>query len=119
MRSARYVAPLAVVLVIAIAVTLLEGTPATLPAVALGSDVLLHALRAGALFAVVFILATVLSRASAGRLPSELSTSGIGYTAEETRKTTETLAELQEQVDDHQATIDRLAERIDRIGGNA
>ena len=115
----RYLAPLAVALAVAVLVTLLEGTPRALPAVALGSEVLLHALRASALFAIAFVLATVLSRASAGRLPTELSTSGIGYTAEETRKTTETLAELQEQVDDHQATIDRLAERIDRLGGTA
>jgi len=115
----RYLALFLALLAVAVLVSLLEGTPERLPAVALGSDVLLHALRASALFAIVFVLATVLSRASAGRLPTELSTTGIGYTAEETRKTTETLAELQEQVDDHQATIDRLAERIDRISGNA
>jgi hypothetical protein len=111
-----YLRPLALLLVAAVVVTLVEGTPKRLPAVALGSTVLLHALRAGALFAIAFVVATVIARAAAGRLPTQLSTSGIGYDAEETRATTTALAQLQEQVDDQQAALDRLAEQLDALG---
>jgi hypothetical protein len=112
----RYLAPLALWLAAAVAITLIEGAPDRLPAVALGSTVLLHTLRAGALFAVGFAVATVLARAGTGRLPTQLSTSGIGYAAEETRETTTALAELQQQVDDQQAVLDRLAEQLDALG---
>jgi hypothetical protein len=111
----RYLGPLVVLVLAAVMVTLVEGTPDRLPAVALGSTVLLHVLRAGALFAIGFVVATVVARAGAGRLPTQLSTSGIGYDAEETRATTTALAQLQEQVDDQQAALDRLAEQLDAL----
>jgi hypothetical protein len=111
----RYLVPAALWLTATVLLTLLEGTPQPLPTVALGSTVLLHALRAGTLFAVGFALATVLARTGAGRLPTQHSTSGIGYAAEETRATTTALTELQEQVDDHEATLQRLAERLDAL----
>ena len=111
----RFLAPTALWLLAAVAATLAEGTPERLPSVALGSTVLTHALRAGALFAIGFVLATVLARAGAGRLPTQFSTSGIGYELEETRATTTALTDLQEQVDDQQATLDRLAERLDAL----
>jgi hypothetical protein len=111
----RYLGPLVVLVLAGAVVTLVEGTPDRLPAVALGSTVLLHVLRAGALFAIVFVVATVVARAGAGRLPTQLSTSGIGYDAEETRETTTALAELQQQVDDQQAALDRLAEQLDAL----
>jgi hypothetical protein len=111
-----YLGPLALLVLAVVVVTLVEGTPKRLPAVALGSTVLLHALRAGALFAIAFVVATVIARAAAGRLPTQLSTSGIGYDAEETRATTTALAQLQEQVDDQQAALDRLAEQLDALG---
>jgi hypothetical protein len=114
----RYLGPLGLLLVAAMVVTLLEGAPDRLPAVALGSTVLLHALRAGALFAMCFVVATVIARAGAGRLPTQLSTSGIGYDVEETRETTAALAELQEQVDDQQAALNSLAERLDALRAN-
>lgn len=114
----RYLGPLALLLVAVVLVTLFEGTPDRLPAVALGSTVLLHALRAGALFAIGFVVATVVVRAGAGRLPTQLSTSGIGYDVEETRETTAALAELQEQVDDQQATLNSLAEQLDALRAN-
>lgn len=76
----RYLAPLGGLLVAAVLITLLEGTPGRLPAVALGSEVLLHALRAGAPFAIGFAVATVLARAGAGRLPTQVSTSGVSTT---------------------------------------
>ena len=110
-----YLAPLGCAVSGALVVTLVEGSPARLPALALGSTVLLHALRAGALFAIMFVVVTVIARAATGRLPTQLSTSGIGYGAEETRATTTALAELQEQVDDQQATLDRLAEQLDAL----
>jgi hypothetical protein len=109
----RYLGPLILLLVAAVVITLVEETPDRLPAVALGSAVLLHVLRAGALFAIAFVVATVIARAGAGRLPTQLSTSGIGYDAEETRVTTTALAELQEQVDDQQVALDRLAAQLD------
>ena len=83
---------------------------------ALGSTVLLHALRTGALFAIGVTVATVLARAAAGHLPTQLSTTGIGYDAEETGKTTATLVRLQEEVDDHQVALDRVGQRLDALG---
>jgi hypothetical protein len=115
----RYLLPLVALLAAAIAVTAAEGTPAKLPAVALGSPIVLHAVRVGALFAIGVAIATVLARAGAGRLPSELTTTGIGYTAEETLETTAALSELQEQVDAQQAALDRLAEQIDKLDRTA
>lgn len=111
----RYLAPLGLWLAISLASTLIEGIPDRLPAVALGSEMLLHAIRAGALFAIGFGLATVLARASAGRLPTQLSTSGIGYDAEETLETTTALTQLQDQVDGHQDVLERVAEQIDAL----
>ncbi|CAN5547442.1 hypothetical protein BH20ACT18_BH20ACT18_01290 [soil metagenome] len=112
----RYLMPLGLWLAAAVLVTLLEGTPDRLPSVALGSTAMLHALRAGALFALGVTVATVLARAAAGHLPTQLSTTGIGYYAEETSKTTATLADLQEQIDDHQAALDNVGHRLDARG---
>jgi ubiquinone biosynthesis protein UbiJ len=56
--------------------------------------------------------------ADAGRLDTRCrsaTASGIGYDAEETRETTTALAELQDQVDDQQAALDRLAEQLDAL----
>ena len=113
----RYLMPLAVLLAIAIVVTLVEGAPDRLPAVALGSTVLLHVLRAGALFAIGFAAATVLARAGTGRLPTHLSTSGIGYDPAELAG--ETTTELQGQIDDLAAAVAELAERLDAPGRSA
>jgi hypothetical protein len=111
----RYLGPLTLWLAVAVAISLIEGAPDRLPSVALGSTVLLHALRAGALFAVGFALATVLTRAGAGHLPTVLGTSGIGYDAVQTSETTVTLAELQEQVDEQQVALDHLAKQLDAV----
>jgi hypothetical protein len=109
----RYLGPLTLWLAVAVAISLIEGAPYRLPSIALGSTVLLHALRAGALFAIGFAIATVLTRAGAGRLPTVLGTSGISYAAEETRVTKATLVELQREVDTQRAALDRLAKRFD------
>jgi|SRR4051794_10998149 len=63
----------------AVVITLVEGTPQRLPAVALGSNVLLPALRAGAVFAIGLAAATVVARAARGELPAQLSTVGLAY----------------------------------------
>lgn len=117
MTSLRYLAPLSLWLAISVVTTLIEGTPDRLPAVALGSAVLLHAIRAAALFAIGFGLATVLTRAGAGRLPTELSTSGIAYDPAELAG--ETTDELQGQVDELIATVSELAARLDAADPNA
>jgi hypothetical protein len=61
--------------IVAVSVSLGEGTPLALPGVALGSPVLLHAERALALVAIVIAALSVLAQAARGRLPIELSTS--------------------------------------------
>jgi len=71
-----------VLLVAAICVSLIEGSPRALPGVALGSPVLLHAERVLALVGVVIAALSVLVQAARGRLPVELSTSGLRYEAE-------------------------------------
>jgi hypothetical protein len=111
----RVALPLAAVIAAAVAVTLIEGAPARLPGVALGSTVLLHVERAAALFAISVAVISVLAQAARGRLPTQLSTSGIAYDAEETRATATALAELQHEVDRHQAALDGLAERLDAL----
>ena len=75
-------AGVAVLLVAAICVSLIEGSPRALPGVALGSPVLLHAERVLALVGVVIAALSVLVQAARGRLPVELSTSGLRYEAE-------------------------------------
>jgi hypothetical protein len=114
--SRRYVAPLLGWLAVAVVVTVVEGVPARLPGLALGSAVLLHAVRVVALFAIGLVIGTVLARASSGRLPSEVSTTGLVYSAEETGETLAALAELQAQVARQDALLDEIAARLDRLG---
>ena len=103
-----------VVLAVAAAVaSLVEGTPRRLPGVALDSPVLLHAERCLALIAVVIAALSVLARAARGRLPVELSTSGLRYEAETADRTAAAVAGLQDQLDDLVATVDALADRLD------
>jgi hypothetical protein len=96
-----------------IAVTLIEGRPWQLPGVALGSAVLLHAERALALMAVIVATLSIGVRAARGRLPVELSTSGLRYEAEAADRAAAAVAELQEQYDDLLAVVDALATRLD------
>jgi hypothetical protein len=77
--------------------------------------VLLHVERAAALFAITVAVISVLAQATHGRLPTQLSTSGIAYDAEQTRETATALAELQHEVDRQQAALDDLAERLDAL----
>lgn len=99
----------------AIVASLAEGTPARLPGVSLGSAVLLHAERVLALVAVVIAALSVVLRAARGRLPVELSTSGLRYEAEAADDAAAAVADLQEQFDDLEATIAALAEQLDAL----
>ena len=93
--------------------TLIEGTPRHLPGVALGSPVLLHAERALALLAVTVAALSIVVQAARGRLPIELSTSGLRYEAEAADDAAAAVAQLQEQFDDLVAIVDALADRLD------
>jgi hypothetical protein len=111
----RYLAPLGLWLASAALISLAEGTPDPPPAVALGSTTLLHALRAAALFAIGLGAATVLAHAGAGRLPTQLLTSGVVFEARESLESEAALAELQEQVERQRASLNRAAERLDAL----
>jgi hypothetical protein len=52
-------------------------------------------------------------QAARGRLPVELSTSGLRYEAEAAERAAAAVAELQEQYDDLLAVVDALADRLD------
>lgn len=106
-RQALLTLLLALVIAAAIVISLVEGAPRRLPSVALGSTVLLHVERAAALFAVALAVVSVFAQASRGRLPTQLSTTGLGYpadaeAADEAKAAIETLQgqldELQQQV---------------------
>lgn len=82
-RARRLLAASVAVLIAAAAVvSVADGTPRTLPGVALSSPVLLHAERVLALVGVVIAAVSVLAQAARGRLPIELSTTGLRYEAE-------------------------------------
>jgi hypothetical protein len=66
-------------LVAAVAVTLADGLPRTMPEVALGSVELFHLERAIALLAGYVAIVLLVSRAWSGQLPSELSPQGLKY----------------------------------------
>jgi hypothetical protein len=65
--------------------------------------VLLHLERAAALFAIVVGISSVLREAARGRLPTQLSTSGLGYGADDAA------AEIYERA---RRDIDDLYERV-------
>jgi hypothetical protein len=98
-----------------VAVTVGEGAPDHLPGVALGSPVLLHAERTLALVAVAIAVLSMLAQAARGRLPIELSTSGLRYEAEAAEDAATAAADLQEQVDDLSSTVLVIAERLDAL----
>jgi hypothetical protein len=52
-------------------------------------------------------------QAARGRLPIELSTSGLRYEAEAADRAAAAVAELQAQYDDLLAVVDALADRLD------
>ena len=111
--SRRLLAVAVLAVVACVVVTLTEGRPDQLPGVALGSAVLLHAERALALLAVIVATLSIGVHAARGRLPIELSTSGLRYEAEAADDAAAAVAELQEQFDDLMAIVDALADRLD------
>jgi hypothetical protein len=114
MRRTLVVCALAL-LVASTVVTLLEGPPRQIPALALGSVVLLHAERVLALVAVSVAVLTIVVRAGRGRLPVELSTSGLRYEAEAADDTARAVADLQTQLDELANVVLIMAERLDGI----
>jgi hypothetical protein len=109
----RALAGTAAVAIVGLVASILEGTPAHLPGVALGSPILLHAERALALLAVTVAAASIVVQAARGRLPIELSTSGLRYEAEAADNTAAAMAELQEQFDDLVDIVGALSEQLD------
>jgi hypothetical protein len=100
-------------LVACVAVTVIEGRPRHLPGVALGSPVLLHAERTLALVAVIVAALSIGLQAARGRLPIELSTSGLRYEAETADDAAAAATQLQVQFDELAATVAALADRLD------
>jgi hypothetical protein len=96
-------------------VTMLEGPSAQIPALALGSVVLLHAERVLALVAISVAVLTIVVRAGSGRLPVELSTSGLRYEAEAAEDAAHAVADLQSQFDELASVVLVIAERLDGI----
>jgi len=90
-----------------------QGIPRALPGVALGSPLLLHADRTLALVGVAIAALGVLVQAARGRLPVELSTSGLRYEAEAADDAAAAVAELQDQFDELTTIVDALAARLD------
>jgi hypothetical protein len=108
-RTGRRLALALVVLVgAALTVSVVDGAPDRLPGVALGSEVLLHAERAAAIFAIVVAVVSVLAQATRGRLPTQLSTAGLAYEADAAADAKAAVEDLQAQVDDLQDGLDRL-----------
>lgn len=56
---------------------------------------------------------SIVLHAARGRLPIELSTSGLRYETETADAAAAAVAQLQEQFDDLVAIVDALAERLD------
>jgi hypothetical protein len=116
-RADRLALAVAAVAVAAIVVTALDGTPDRLPGVALGSGVLLHAERAAALFAIVIAAVTVLAQAARGRLPSDVSTSGLRYEAAAADDAADAVGDLQRQLTHLEDSVAVLADRLDAVTG--
>ena len=96
-------------LVGAVVATLLAGTPDKLPGVALGSSVLLHALRAVGVLIAYMLVVTAVVQAWRGQLPAKFSDKGIEYAAVQAvkdeagagvEKVEEAVGELRNEVDE-------------------
>jgi len=109
-RGQRLALLLAAIVALAVVVTLIEDTPSRLPGVALGSAVLLHVERVAALFAIAVAIISVLTQATRGRLPTQLSTGGLAYEADAVADTKIAVEDLQGQVDELQRQIATLAD---------
>jgi hypothetical protein len=99
--------PVAAIAFAALGVSVVEGAPARLPGIALGSEVLLYGERAAALFALTVAALSVVAQAARGRLPTQLTTSGLGYEAE--AAAADAVSELQNQVQELERALDALS----------
>ncbi len=115
MRRQALAAATFVLVAASVAVAVMEGVPSRLPGVALGSPVLLQAERALALLAVTVGALSVAVQAARGRLPLELSTSGLRYEAEVVDDAAAAVADVQAQLDDLALFVVELAERLDAL----
>jgi hypothetical protein len=98
--------------VAALVVTCATGAPARLPEIALGSNVLFHLERLVALLAGFVTLLAIVTRAWSGQLPSEVSTQGVRYAAEEAKATTRDAARAtRDELQLLSARLERLEER--------
>lgn len=90
-----YAVVVLVLLGVCTVVSLAAGKGARLPAVALGSELLLDLERAIALFAGALLLLVVLTEAWRGNLPTEISGRGVKYESfkKETQESLEALSE--------------------------
>jgi hypothetical protein len=77
----------------------LQGQPEQLPTMALGSVLVLYALRTAVLFAVGTGILLMLIKAWGGELPTELGVKGLRYEAgEATKKINQNINRIEEQV---------------------
>lgn len=97
----------------ALAASLIEGVPPRLPGIALGSMVLLHAERTLAALAIVVAVATLLVRAAQGRLPVEVSTTGLRYEATASERFAEAFQHLEGQVAKLELELGKLGDSLD------
>jgi hypothetical protein len=88
----------------ALLVTLVSGVPHPLPAVALGSEALLYIERGVAVFGALVIAIGLLGRGLRGELPSQYSTTGLGYSEK-----------LERAVSGSDSAIAALTARVDRL----
>jgi len=98
-----------------VVVALIEGVPRHLPGIALGSPVLLQGERVLALLAGSVAVLSIAAQAARGRLPIELSTTGLRYEAEAVDDAATAVADVQEQVNDLALLVVELAERVDDL----
>lgn len=106
------VATLSLALAAAVAPALMD-TPRRLPAVALGSELLLYAERGFALFLVLLFVMVVVTRGWKGELPIALSQRGAEWadaTRDVTRELRAQIADIYEQFGRHEATLKTLSE---------
>lgn len=95
-----------------VVLSLLAGTPAKPPAIALDSMALLNVERAASTFAILLLALVVIHRAFEGRLPDELSGRGVKYTPLD--ESAALRAELAASVRDVSTELDRVRRQLDQ-----
>jgi hypothetical protein len=88
----------------ALVITLLSNVPDPLPGVALGSEPLFYIERGVAVFGALVIAVGLLGRGLRGELPSQVSTTGLGYSEK-----------IERAVGSSDSAIAALTSRVDRL----